>query len=138
MQTQRPIRLVFALRWLALGWLLAAFGGCASPVGQALRNRQPAPAATEIGGYAVLEIDSTPEGALITVNGRMIGQAPASYRYELDAVGDVAIDLDITANFADAAGINRNQTPPIVSHRVARGDRAPTIVTFDTDSATSR
>lgn len=138
MQTKRPPRLVFALRWLAFGCLLTVLAGCASPVGQALRNREPAPAAAEIGGYATMEIDSTPEGAIITVNGRMIGQAPASYRYELDAVGDVAIDLDITANFADAPGMNRNQTPPIVSHRVGRGDRAPTIVSFDTDSATSR
>jgi hypothetical protein len=138
MQTKHPPRLVSALRWLALGSLLAALAGCASPVGQALRNRQPLPGAPEIGGYAMLEIDSTPEGAIITVNGRMIGQAPASYRYELDAVGDVAIDLDITANFADAPGLPRNQSPPIVSHRVSRGDRAPTIVTFDTEAAVSR
>lgn len=135
MHTKRHPRPLSALLWLAAGSLLATAAGCTNPVGRALRE-PPAPAS---GNYAVMQIDSAPSGAMISVNGRMIGAAPVTYRYELDTLGDVAIDLDITADFADSFGRNRNALPSSpVSQRIERGDRAPESVMFDTESASVR
>lgn len=114
---------------------LGALAGCTSPVG---RSARPPPSSAEPASHAVLEIDSTPTAAIISVNGRLIGTAPTTYRYELDSLGDVAIDLNISADFSDSPGISRNATPPFVSHTIERGDRAPTTMTFDTQSASVR
>lgn len=135
MQTTRNPRRVVAALWLVLGSVAIGAAGCASPVGRSLRDP---PASNELGGHSILEIDSAPSGAMITVNGRPIGRAPTTYRMELDTLGDVAIDLDITADFADAPGVNRNALPPTVSHRIERGERAPTVLNFDTEAASMR
>lgn len=86
----------------------------------------------------MVRIDSSPASALITVNGQVLGSAPVNLPVEIDADGDVARDLDLTANFADSFGLPQTANPPVVNFRIERGERAPSVVNFDTESASAR
>lgn len=121
---------------LLLAGLLLLSGGCASSsMSGPLAPRAPA----TLGQRVAVEVDSAPTGALITVNGRLMGQAPLAFNVELDDLGDAAEDITVTADFADSFGrANRNAPAPTVSHTIARGERVTTSITFDTEGVSAR
>jgi hypothetical protein len=91
-----------------------------------------------MGGKVAVTIDSNPSSALITVNGMVKGSAPVNIEVEIDDLGDVAVDLDLTASFSDSPTGSKSLSSAVVSYRIARGERPPSVVNFDTDNATAR
>lgn len=105
------------------------FAGCATGNGNPLDG----PAHLSVGKVAV-SVEASSATALITANGSLKGATPVSIEVEVDDLGDVAVDVDLTASFADSMGL-KNPPPDPVSYRINRGERPPTVVRFDTDGA---
>ena len=118
---------------------LLAFGliglvGCMSPSGPSSGG---GPAVAGSSGKAKVYVDSSPSSALIAVNGYVKGSAPLEIEVDLDELGDVSIDLEVTADFADSfAGGKALQTAK-VSYRIEHGEHPPSVVRFDTEEATA-
>ncbi|HVS52625.1 MAG TPA: hypothetical protein VHD62_09735 [Opitutaceae bacterium] len=104
--------------------------GCATGNG-ALQDGPPHISA----GKVAVMIESSPAAALITANGSLKGSTPVSIEVEVDDLGDVAVEVDLTASFADSMGLKDSPPPEPASYRIVRGERAPSVVRFDTDGA---
>ena len=97
----------------------------------------PGPNTALLSGKAAVTVEAALPGTLISVNGVMKGAAPVSIEVDLDNLGDVAVELDVTASFSDSMGGSKVQSTDPVSYRIARGERPPSVVRFDTEGATA-
>lgn len=122
--------------WLRV-LLLACLSGCATP-GTGGGGPPSGPVATISDRKVAVEIESSPENAVITVNGAIKGATPLTIAVELDDTGDVAVDVELSANFADSSDLKKANVNSAVSFRIPKGERPPRVVTFDSDGASSR
>ena len=119
--------------WIVAAWL-SGLGGCSNQYNPPARGAMPT--ASRLGSKRAVTIDSTPSSALIYVNGMVKGAAPIEIQVDVDDLGDIAVDVELTANFADSFSGSKGAASAVVNYTIARGDRVPTVVRFDTDSAT--
>ncbi len=117
---------------------LAVFlGGCTNPY--APGAGMPAGPAHTLGGKKTVTIDSSPSSALISVNGAVKGGAPVDIEVDVDELGDVAMSVSLTANFADSftGAANNGGISASVSYEISRGEAPPSVVRFDPTGASA-
>lgn len=132
MQVRRKSGAFWQLVWLVTISLCGGTG-CSTVFSP---TSEPLPVANQLGRKVAVTVDSSPGGALISVNGMVKGTAPVSIDVELDDLGDVAVELEVKADFSDSFGGQKSTA--VTTYRLARGDRAPSSMTLDTDSASVR
>jgi len=125
------------IRLEALLFALVAFGlaGCSNQFGQ--MATEPPPASAMGIRKVLVEVDSAPSSALISVNGLVVGSAPVNIPVEIDSLGDVARDYDLKADFADSFTGGKALQTAVVEFRINRGERPPEVVRFDTEGASA-
>jgi hypothetical protein len=124
-----PIMVLAASLWVG------ALAGCST----ADNGSSLGPAVTPIGSRRVeVAIESSPDHALISVDGAIRGSAPVRIHVDIDDLGDVAADVELEANFADSADGAKYQGAAPATYRIPRGERPPSLVLFGPDGASAR
>lgn len=78
-----------------------------------------------------VSVDSNPSGAVITVNGRMVGRAPLSIMMLVDDADDLVTHYSVAANFQSGGG-------GFIMEQYNVHDRAPRSILFTPQEVESR
>ena len=78
-----------------------------------------------------VSVDSNPSGAVITLNGRMVGRAPLSIMMLVDDADDLVTHYSVAANFQSGGG-------GFIMEQYNVHDRAPRSILFTPQEVESR